>query len=128
VSTKEQDFKERFVAIVSDLESHGRKDPEAMWLVGSFATGLIDLYRLKSWSEFKRSLPTMAYNKLLKDFEEQGNRYHREKNAKAAYAIQLLAASVVARTQTDKQVQAGDKLLDQAIDTAVAMYRKVKAG
>ena len=128
MSTKEQDFKERFIATVQDLESHGRKDAEAMWLVGSFAAGLIDLYRLKSWGEFKRSLPSIAYNKLLRDFEQQGNKYHREKNDKAAYAIQLLATSVVAGTQTDRQVKAGDQLLDQAVDTAVAMYRKAKAG
>ena len=127
MSTKEQDFKERLVAVMRDLKDSGSQDPEAIWLIGSLATRLIDLYTLKSWSEFKQQLAPAAYDQLLKDFEEQGNGYHKQGKAKAAYAIQLLAISVICRTQRDPEVQHGEKLLDQMINRTVVAYRKASA-
>jgi hypothetical protein len=127
MSTKEQDFKERLVAVMRDVKDNGSQDPEAVWLIGSLATRLIDLYKLRGWSEFKQQLSPTAYDRLLKDFEEQGNGYHKQGNAKAAYAIQLLAISVVCRTQRDPEVREGEKLLDQMINSTVVAYRKASA-
>ena len=127
MSSKEQDFKERFIAVMRDLNDNGRQDPEAMWLIGSLATRLVDLYKLKNWTQFKAQLTPEAYDRLLKDFEQQGNGYHKEGKAKAAYAIQLLAISVVCRTQQDPEVRQGEKLLDQVIERTVAAYRKASA-
>jgi hypothetical protein len=127
MSTKEQDFKERLVAVMRDLQDNGSKDPETIWLIGTLATGLIDLYKLKGWSEFKAQLTAAAYDQLLKDFEQQGNDYHRQGSTKAAYAIQLLAVSVVCRTQRDPEVRQGEKLLDHLIDRTVVAYRKALA-
>lgn len=127
MSTKEQDFKERLVAVMRDLKDNGSKDPEAIWLIGTLATGLIDLYKLKRWSEFKTQLTAAAYDQLLKDFEQQGNDYHKQGSIKAAYAIQLLAVSVICRTQRDPEVRQGEKLLDNLIDRTVVAYRKAQA-
>lgn len=127
MSSKEQDFKERLVAVMRDVKESGAKDPEAMWLIGSLAARLIDLYKLRSWTEFKAQLTREAYDRLLKDFEQQGNSYHKDGKAKAAYAIQLLAVSVIARTQKDPEVQQGDKLLDGMINRMVGAYRKALA-
>jgi len=122
--SKEQDFKERLVAVMRDLDANVRDDPEAMWLIGSLAARLVDLYKLRTWTAFKARLVPEAYDRLLKDFEEQGNDYHRGGKAKAAYAIQLLAISVIARTQSDLDVKQGEQLLDGVIDSMVATYRK----
>ncbi len=125
--TKEQDFKERLVAVIRDVKDNLNEDTESMWLIGSLAARLIDLYKLKTWTQFKAKLSTEAYNRLLKDFEQQGNAYHREGKAKASYAIQLLAISVVAKTQSDPQVKQGERLLDGMINGVVATYRKAQA-
>ena len=127
MSSKEQDFKERFIAVMRDLNDNGRQDPEAMWLIGSLATRLVDLYKLKNWTQFKAQLTPEAYDRLLKDFEQQGNGYHKEGKAKAAYAIQLLAISVIARTQADIEVRQGDRLLDGLINGMIITYRQAKA-
>ena len=37
MATKEEEFKQRFAAVLLDLQEHGRNDPEAMWLLGSLA-------------------------------------------------------------------------------------------
>jgi hypothetical protein len=127
MSTKEQDFKERLAAMMSDLQEVAKDDREAVWLIGSLAAKLVDLYKLRTWTQFKASLSAAAYDQLLKDMIEQGNAYHREGKVKAAYAIQALGMSVVARTQKDPAVRAGDKLLDQFIDSSVMIYRKSQA-
>jgi len=127
MSTKEQDFKERLVAVMRDLKDNGSQDPEAIWLIGSLATRLIDLYKLKGWRAFKQQLSPAAYDRLLKDFEEQGNGFHQQGKAKAAYAIQLLAVSVVCRTQRDAEIREGEALLDAMIESTVVAYRKASA-
>jgi hypothetical protein len=127
MSTKEQDFKERLAAMMSDLQEVAKDDREAVWLIGSLAAKLVDLYKLRTWTQFKASLSAAAYDQLLKDMIEQGNAYHREGKVKAAYAIQALGMSVVARTQKDPAVRAGDKLLDLFIDSSVMIYRKSQA-
>jgi hypothetical protein len=127
MSTKEQDFKERLAAALSDLNEAGSKDAEAVWLIGSLSARLVDIYKLKSWRAFKQQLTAPAYNQLLKDFETEGNSYHNAGKARAAYAIQMLAMSVVCRTQRDPQVREGEALLDQMIDRMLTAYRKASA-
>lgn len=127
MATKEDDFKQRFVAVLQDLRGNGSTDPEAMFLIGSLAARLVDRSAQPSWTNYKTTMTSAAYDKLLRDFEKQGNDFHKEGKAKQAYAIQVLAMSLVARTQIDPEVQAGDTLLDEILGFLIAAYRKAKA-
>lgn len=127
MATKEEDFKDRFVAVLQDLRSNGGKDPEIMFLIGSLAARLIDRARQSSWVAYKVGMAPEAYSKLLSDFQKQGNDFHREGKAKHAYAIQVLAISLIARTQKDPEVRAGDGLLDEMLGFLIAAYRKAEA-
>ena len=100
MTTPAEAYKQHLVSILKDLKASGTKDPEAMWLLGNMASG------------------------LLRDFESQGNALHREGKDKIAYAIRILGVSVIGRTQPDPQLQEGARLLDEVIDSAVAFYRK----
>ena len=126
MATKEEDFKERFVAVLSDLRTNGGKDPEAMFLIGSLAARLLDRAKQPSWSAYKANMAPPVYARLLSDFEKQGNDFHREGRAKHAYAIQVLAISLIARTQKDADVRAGEGLLDEMLGFLVAAYRKAE--
>lgn len=126
--TKEQDFKQRFVAVLKDLQENGSKDNEAMWLLGSLASDLADDLKAADWSAAKRAMHAQTYDTLLRTFEAQGNEHHRDGRDKHAYAIQVLAVSLIARTQgADPQMAAGEALLDQIVDYTVAVYRREKA-
>lgn len=127
MATKEEDFKERFVAVLQDLRSNGGKDPEAMFLIGSLAARLIDRARQPSWAAYKASMTRAVYDKLLGDFQKQGNDFHREGKAKHAYAVQVLAISLIARTQDDAEIRAGDALLNEMFGFLIAAYRKAQA-
>ena len=123
MATKEEDFKQRFAAVLMDLQQNGKNDPEAMWLIGSLACEIAETYGKTGWVEFKRSMPQQVYSKLLTDFEKEGNRQHREGDRKKAYAIQVLGISLIAQTQKGQEMRAGNSLLDQFIETTVLVYR-----
>lgn len=125
--TKEDEFKSRFAAVLQDLQQNGSKDGVAMGLLGSLAADLVDDLKGTSWSATKRALAPQTYNTLLTTFQDQGNENHREGRAKHAYVIQILAVSLIARTQgADPQMAAGEALLDQIIDYTEAVYRREK--
>lgn len=124
MTTKEDEFKQRFVALMQDLRSDGAQDAEAVWTLGSLAATLIDAARAKSWPALKRQLAPADYDGLLRDFQKSGNAFHQEGKHKQAYAVQVLGMSLIARTQQDPDVQAGDKLLDEIVERSVRIYRR----
>ena len=125
MATKEEEFKQRFVAVMQDLQQNGKNDPEAMWLLGSLACEIVEGASKRSWGEFKRTMAQATYSKLLTDFQMEGNRQHREGDPKKAYAIQVLGISLVAFTQkADPQMVAGDQLLDELIEVTIGIYRQ----
>lgn len=126
--TKEPDFKNRLVEMLRDLQQGGSRDAEAMWLLGSLAADLADDLKSPDWSSAKRVLAGGGYDALLRSFQEQGNEHHRQGRIKHAYAIQVLAISLIARTQAaDPDIASGEALLDQIVDQTVAVYRQEKA-
>lgn len=123
MATKEEDFKQRFVAIMQDLQDNANNDPEAMWLVGSLACRLIDKVKARSWAEFKATMSPRTYNMLLTDLQREGNRQHREGDYRKAYAMQVIGVSLIAPTQADPQMQVGNKLLDEIVERMVKVFR-----
>ena len=125
--TKEAQFKQRFISVLADLQQDGIKDPQAMELIGSLAADLADKLETRSWSAAKQAMTATVYDALLESFQKRGNQYYQDGRTKHAYAIQLLGVSLVVMTQRkDPDLAAGEKLMDQVIDSAVAHYRRTR--
>lgn len=122
--TKEEDFKRRLIAIVDDLNKAGRNDGEAMFLIGRLADTVCRKGRQRDWRTLKSNLTRADYDLLLAEFQREGSRAHAEGQGRLAYAFQALSASLVAKTQADRDVQAGAALLDTLLDAALANYRR----
>jgi hypothetical protein len=122
--TSEDDFKARFVAIMQDVREAGAKDTQAMWLVGSIAAGLLDRAKVETWKKYASSRTPMARRVLLEDLEGKGKGFTSQGRTRHQYAIQLIAASLIAHTVKDQVVKSGNALLDELIDGAVAFYRR----
>ncbi|MCR6673969.1 hypothetical protein [Devosia ginsengisoli] len=123
--TKEQDFKNRFFAVLKDLQEDGVDDGEAMWLLGRLAAGLVDDLKAPDWSAAKRDMDRETYDTLLRTFETHGNAHHQAGRTKQAYVIQAMVVSLIARAQNaDPQIAAGEPLLDQVINASVVNYRR----
>lgn len=124
MTTKEEQFKTRFASVLADLHQDGVEDGEAMFLLGAGATRICDMGQKASWTELKQALSHADYDRLIEQCRTEGNSYAAEGKQKAAYAIQALAMSLVARTQTDPVIREGERLLDAVIDKTVANYRQ----
>lgn len=122
--SKEDDFKLRFIEMMRNLREIGMQDLEAVWLIGNLAAKFIDRARSENWTQFRKTRTQRAYASMLKDFEAQGNSFHAQGRNKNAYAIQVLAISMVAGTQKDADVVNGLVVLDDMIQYAVEYYRK----
>lgn len=122
--TKEQDFKQRFAAVLQDLQHDGASDPAAMLLLGSLATDLSHNLHATNWTQAKQAMTAKDYDALLKTMTVQGNAHHAAGRAKHAYAIQALAVSLIAHTQhADPDMVSGEHLLDGLINSAIALHR-----
>ncbi|HEV7718643.1 MAG TPA: hypothetical protein VGO70_06680 [Arsenicitalea sp.] len=120
--SKEDDFKQRLIAVLSDLQANGRNDAELLWILGGLGSRLVQEAKRATWLDVKMSLTTEAYQSLLSTFQAQANALAAEKKAKAAYAVEILAISLIARTQKTPEITAGDALLDEFIEAAIGGY------
>jgi len=126
MTTKEDDFRQRFINLLTDVNASGRNDREAMWLIGSLASKLLYEAKCSDWRALKGAISPQALRQLLSSFETQGNSIAAEGQQKAVYAIQVLATSLIANTQSTPEVVAGEPLLDDVIDAAVRGFRQSK--
>jgi hypothetical protein len=126
MATKEDEFKERFVAILSNARHGLVKDREAMMDVGEMASRIVANSGAKTWRMFKSRLTQDVYSAVLRQLEFDGNALNSQGRVKKAYAAQLLATSLVASTQKDKQVREGTKLLDDLVDITVRQYNETR--
>ena len=120
----EKELKQRLALVLHDLKESGTEDGEAMFFLGNFATRICDKAGKVGWTDVKKNLTQVDYDLLLKEFETQGNRLYQEGNLKAAYAVQALALSLIAHTQSDTHLRSGAALLDIVIDAAIGNFRK----
>lgn len=126
--TPKEFFKIRFVNLLKDLGENASKDPETIWLIGSLAGSIIEENQKKTWKEFKLSLSKEAFDRMLAALQSQGNNLAKQKNYKAAYAVETLAISIIAPTmKQDKHLVKGNKLLDSMIGDAIKFYRSKPA-
>ncbi len=125
--TKEEDFKQRFAGILLDVRGMGSDDVEGMWLVGSLAARIVDHASRKSWTQFKEKLTRTDCDALIRSFQNQGSQLAAQGAHRQVHAVQILAASLVAKTQVrDAEIVAGDKILNRIIDDAIGIYRRAK--
>lgn len=120
------EFKQRFAAVLVDIQKTGAEDGETLGLIGHLANDLAKSLQQPNWSSAKKVITPQTYNDLLKVFEQRGNEYHQAGKTKHAYAIQVLAMSLIAGTmRADQQMVEGEKLLDAVIDRSVSIYQSL---
>jgi hypothetical protein len=118
--SKEEFFRSKFLGLVQELADPATADPQSMIAVGALARRIMDDAKVMSWGTFKRGLTRELYDATLRTFQKQGNALVKDRKLRTAYAIQVLAMSLIARTQADPEVEAADRQLDGIIDLAAS--------
>lgn len=123
--TREEIFSKRFREVITELGSTTRRDPAGLRLIGSLASDLMKQAKVRKWEDLKAGLSAETYDILLNSFQKQGNEQAKKGNTKAAFAIEVLALSVVASTvRDDEHIISGEVLLDKMIEDMVELYRR----
>ncbi len=118
-------FKHRFVMVIKDMGENVHKDPETLFLIGSLAGRLVEQAKKTSWAKTKAALSPQGYDELLNSFKDQANKLAARGNAKAAYAVEILALSLIAPTmRADEHIASGNDLLDNMIEDTIKLYRQ----
>ena len=104
-----------------------REDNETMAMVGILAGRILVDARQPRWEQMKRRLTAAAYDQLLLTAQIQGNDIFGEGNIKAAFALDIIATSIVASRVEDPRLADGLALLDEIIERAVTAWRKSNA-
>ena len=126
-ATKEALFREKFVGLLAELTSPSGEFADALVIVGALARRIMADAGVSGWTRFKESQSAASYDAALRTFQKHGNTLVAERKLRTAYAVQVLAMSMIARTQSDPAVQAGDRQLDQIIDFAATQTRPPNA-
>jgi hypothetical protein len=104
-----------------------REDTETMSMVGILAGRILMDAKQPHWAQMKRRLTAAAYDQLLLTAQIQGNDLFGEGNIKAAFALDIIATSIVASRVEDPRLVEGVALLDEIIERAVTAWRKSNA-
>jgi len=126
MTSKEDEFLQRLAGLLADIEMNRREDGEAVFHIGNLASRLIKEAKVRSWPQVKEALTREAFSSLLGTMQTQANTLHKQGKLKAAYAIEVLATSLIARTLPTPQIAEGDEILDDFIAAAIATYQKNK--
>ena len=113
----------KITALLSDLQSAGTDNGEAMFLLGSAAAELSDSGKKANWREFKASLTTADVVQLLRQIDTEGNHLLDEDKVTFAYALQIIGMSLAVTSSDSPQLQHGVSLLDDIIETTLTNYR-----
>ena len=90
-TSKEDDFRQRFAALLLDLSTSD--DTELTALLGSLGTRIISHAGVPTWAGLKQNLTRQDYDGLLKTFQAQGNDLARiQRHVEAAKDFQLSLA------------------------------------
>jgi len=123
----EDSFKARLAAVLQDLSTNGTKDKEAMLMLGSLASNLVDSAEVKNWIDLKASIDEKGFEAMLNSLEKEGNKLIATGKIKAAYAIQAIGTSLVANKMKDKDTATGRDLLDSLIEQAIINFKNQPA-
>ena len=128
-ANRQEFFIRRFFKVMKEMGENTQNDPEGIWMIGSLAASLLDQSQKRNWAHFKKTLTPEVYDGLIESLRKQGNQLAGEGKEKAAFAIEVIALSIIAPTQSDnhEHLASGDKLLDKRVQDSVNFFRRNEA-
>jgi hypothetical protein len=115
VSERDEIFRERLIAVMTDLNRDGGKDPALRRTVGNLALRLAKEARARAWSDIKERADGATYDSLLKLFQDYSSDASRNGDQTTVRAVELLGISLIARGRQQEDLKPGIEALDKFI-------------
>ncbi len=121
----EKNIRAILFSVLKDLNESGAKDSEAMWLIGSLATKMIEDSKAKDWPELKLAISPKGFNLTISELQKQIVELQAKGKKKPAYAMQAIAVSLASERIKDEDIIQGNELLNQLIANAIVYFNQV---
>ena len=121
---RNQIFRERLVALITDLNSGTAKDKHLRRRVGIIADRIVREAGTRDWVDLKERADGPTYDSLLNLFQQQSADLHKAGDETGVKAFEVMAISLIARRQTAPDLQQGIETLDRYIEECARNARK----
>jgi hypothetical protein len=112
-------FRERLIAMISELHAGASADADLKRLIGGFTQRLVTEASVPSWADLKERADGPTYDSMLKLFMTQSEAAAKKGDSSAVRAFGILALSLIARRQYQEDLKEGVAFLDGFIEDCV---------
>jgi len=123
VSERDNVFRDRLIAAMTDLNANGRQDAKLRRTLGSIALKLYRTGSALNWADLKERADGPTYDSLLRLFQRESQAATKSGDTTTVRAFELLALSLIARRQYQTDLDPGIAYLDAFIEE-VAKYEQ----
>jgi hypothetical protein len=124
---RNQIFRERLVALMTDLNAGTAKDKQLRRRVGIVADRIVREAGTRDWSDLKDRADGPTYDSLLNLFQRQSVELQKTGDAIGVKAFEVMAISLIARRQDQADLAAGVMTLDKWIGECLGHARRAGA-
>jgi hypothetical protein len=120
VSERDEIFRGRLIAVMTDLNRDGGADPALRRTLGNLALRLAKDARARTWNDLKERADGATYDSLLKLFQDYSEDANRNGDQTTVRAVELLALSLISRGRHQEDLKPGVAALDKFIADSAA--------
>jgi len=124
LSERSEIFRNRLIAVMTDLNADKGADPQLRRTVGNLALRLSRDARARTWADLKERADGPTYDSLLKLFQQYSEDASRKGDQTTVRATELLALSLIARGRHEEDMRPGVEALDKYIADCAATTAK----
>lgn len=124
---RNQIFRERLIAVMTDLNSGAAKDKQLRRRVGIIADRIVREAGTRDWSDLKERADGPTYNSLLTLFQRQSADLQKTGDTAGVKAFEVMALSLIARRQYQADLATGVTTLDKWIGECLVHARRAGA-
>lgn len=124
---RNQIFRERLIAVMTDLNSGAAKDKQLRRRVGIIADRIVREAGTRDWSDLKERADGPTYDLLLTLFQRQSADLQKTGDTAGVKAFEVMALSLIARRQYQADLATGVTTLDKWIGECLVHARRAGA-
>ena len=127
MNERDQIFRERLIALMSELNTGEEITGKLRRMLGAFANRLTRDAGARDWADLKERADGPTYDSLLRLFQRESERAVTNEDELMARSMEVLAISLIARRQYQADLVPGVIMLDKFIGVCEGVARRKNA-
>ena len=127
MNERDQIFRERLLALMSELNTGEEITGKLRRMLGAFANRLTKDAGARDWADLKERVDGPTYDSLLRLFQRESERAQKASDPLMTRSMEVLAISLIARRQYQADLVPGITILDKFIGVCEGVARRRNA-